>query len=49
MKNNENNKVPQFDESKQILFAFGNEEEKKVKNKRYKNNMISTTKYNVIT
>ena len=49
MKNNENNKVPQFDESKQILFAFGNEEEKKVKNKRFKNNMISTTKYNVIT
>lgn len=46
---NEQNTPFEFDESKQIIFAFGNDEERKIKNKRFKNNMICTTKYNVIT
>ena len=46
---NEQNSPFEFDESKQIIFAFGNDEERKIKNKRFKNNMICTTKYNVIT
>ena len=46
---NEQNSPFEFDESKQIIFAFGNDEERKIKNKRFKNNMICTTKYNIIT
>lgn len=38
-----------YDQQKQILFAFGNDKTKKETNKRFKNNMITTTKYNVFT
>ena len=39
----------EFDETKQIMFAFGHSEEKPTMNKRFKNNMICTTKYNALT
>lgn len=38
-----------YDEQKQIKLAFGNEVNKQTLNHHFKNNQISTTKYNVAT
>jgi phospholipid-transporting ATPase len=38
-----------FDREKQIKFDFGNEQHRLINRKLYKNNMISTTKYNVFS
>jgi hypothetical protein len=41
--------IVNFDPGKQIKVYFGNEEKMKERHKNYKNNTISTTKYNIIT